>query len=210
MNDTINPQRTCSGCNQPYPLTHDYFARTKYARDGFETRCHKCNKNRTDKLGRVKRWQRKFPEKVREYSRRNKKRLAEYHREYNAKNPSRRRVNYHNRRARQHSLPDTFTYIQWNACLEYWHGCCAVCGNQLRDLFGDVIPHADHWIPITYQGAGNPGTVPTNMICLCNSCNCSKNDSVPEQWLVKRFGKRKANVIIQRIEAYFEWVKQQG
>lgn len=112
-----------------------------------------------------------------------------------------------NRRARKRSLPDTFTESQWIACLEYHHYTCAVCGNQLIDLFGNV-PHADHWIPLAYNGDDNPGTVATNMICLCSACNLSKRDTMPDVWLKAQYGTRKANEILRRVKIYFISINQ--
>ena len=106
------------------------------------------------------------------------------------------------RHARMHSLPDILTTEQWQACLEYWNYCCAVCGKQLRDLFGEVKSHADHWIPLSLPDC--PGTIATNMICLCNKCNLSKRDMMPLEWLIRRYDKQKANQIMKRVESYFE------
>lgn len=117
------------------------------------------------------------------------------------------RVYYHRRRARKLALPDTFTFQEWQLCLDYFHHTCAVCGHQLRDLFGQVKPHADHWIALTDPRLDNPGTVPDNMICLCSVCNNNKKNKDPEQWLIRLYGKRKAAQIIQRIEIYFDWTK---
>lgn len=111
-----------------------------------------------------------------------------------------------NRRTRIRSLPSTFTGQHWLSCLEYWHYSCAVCGAQLRDLFGNIEPHADHWIPV--KSCVCPGTVPGNMICLCNTCNQSKWAKPPEPWLIKRYGKQKANTILKRINDYFDWARR--
>ena len=138
-------------------------------------------------------YQKKHPEKTRLYARRT----------YN-KHPERSILNYHRYRSRKRNLPDTWTKEHWKFCLDYWHHCCAVCGKQLRDLFGEIKPHADHWIPVSYQGEDNPGTVPENMICLCSKCNFSKHDYMPTDWLISRYGKRKANKILKRINGYFE------
>jgi 5-methylcytosine-specific restriction endonuclease McrA len=94
--------------------------------------------------------------------------------------------------------------------LIYWHDCCAVCGRSLQDLFGEVKQHNDHWIPVSDPRPGNPGTVATNIVPLCNRCNSTKSSKDPRQWLIERFGGRKAKVIITRIEAYFDWLRQQG
>lgn len=114
------------------------------------------------------------------------------------------------RRARIRTLPARWNGQDWERCLDYWHCTCAVCGGQLRDLFGEIEPHADHWIPLNYKGADNPGTVPENMICLCNKCNLSKQDKLPDEWLIGIHSKRKANEILERIAAYFEYMKGQG
>lgn len=113
------------------------------------------------------------------------------------------------RRARKLALPDTWTNGEWNRCLIYWHNKCAVCSYPLKDVFGNV-PHADHWIPLSYKGAGNPGTVAANMICLCSACNFSKNAKMPVRWLKLKYDDTKVSMIVKRITAYFEWVKMPG
>lgn len=158
---------------------------------------------------------RKYREKNREaLNSRHRKYYHRYHekhltrqREYRKNNPHVYVAAIHKRRARKLALPDTFTPRHWLLCLEYWHYCCAVCGNQLRDLFGNVKPHADHWIPIEHPEC--PGTTPDNMICLCNSCNSRKNDIPPLEWLNRIYSKNKTGEILKRIEAYFEWIKHQ-
>lgn len=71
---------------------------------------------------------------------------------------------------------------------------------------------ADHWIPLVYDDC--PGTVPENIVPLCHSikdgaggCNNSKQALDPYQWLIDKFGKRKAEEIFTKIQAYFEMVK---
>lgn len=133
----------------------------------------------------------------------NRGQYAEYSRRWRKRHPEKVAIGNNNRRARQRNLPDTFTPEQWVACLEYFNYTCAVCGSQLRDLFGNVEPHADHWIPLSYEGDDNPGTVATNMICLCNSCNLSKGAKLPDVWLKEQFGTRKANKIMKLTQVYF-------
>jgi 5-methylcytosine-specific restriction endonuclease McrA len=126
------------------------------------------------------------------------KRLARY-----AANPGTIMAIYQRRRARKLALPDTLTAQQIDHAYAYFHCTCAVCGSQLRDLFGDVKPHLDHWIPLSYKGADNPGTVAVNMLCLCSKCNLSKKDRIPGQWLIIKFGKGRAKTILDRINTYF-------
>lgn len=108
-----------------------------------------------------------------------------------------------NRRARKRELPATLTDEQWQYALDYFHGCCAVCGRQLNDLFGHYKVHQDHWLPLTYEGNDNPGTVVHNIVPLCKPCNLSKKNTQPADWLIQRFSKRKAHQILARIEEYF-------
>lgn len=150
-------------------------------------------------------------ENSRIYTIKNREKTAKYQREYRIeyakKNPDFNRVKLSRRRARIRKLPHTFTAQQWLACLEYFNYCCAVCGNQLRDLFNTIEPHADHWIPINSEQC--PGTTPDNMICLCSDCNHRKHAKDPDVWLKEQYGTRKANIILQRIQAYFTWAIEQ-
>lgn len=125
---------------------------------------------------------------------------------WRAKNPSKVIAIRQRRRARKLNLPDTFTSEQWVACLEYFNYCCAVCGVQLRDLFGNVEPHADHWIPLVSPEC--LGTVAENMVCLCNHCNHTKQALLPDIWLERTYSKAKAKQILERVEMYFKTVKQ--
>lgn len=116
-----------------------------------------------------------------------------------------------NYKARKRSLPNALTADQWQHALNYFNGCCAVCGRQLNDMFGEFTASADHWIPLSYKGDDNPGTVATNIIPLCNGisgCNTSKNATMPRIWLEREFGKRKAKQIAARIQEYFDSIEE--
>jgi 5-methylcytosine-specific restriction endonuclease McrA len=134
---------------------------------------------------------------------------GEYARRYRAQHPDKMQDSERRRRAREASLPFNFSTFAADRALEYFHGCCAVCGKPLRDLFGDIKPHFDHWIPLSDPRENNPGTVTTNMVGLCNKCNMSKHDHDPIDWLNMKFDQRKAKRIIQRVETYFDWVRRQ-
>jgi hypothetical protein len=140
-----------------------------------------------------------------EYRKRNVDVRRERHRKWRMANINRCRLAGSKRRARVRSLPATFTHEQWLFCLEYWRNRCAVCGHQLRDLFGHIEPHFDHWIPITNPAC--PGTTADNMVCLCSDCNLSKHDKDAKQWLIRKFGKRKAAEILARVTAYFDSIE---
>jgi 5-methylcytosine-specific restriction endonuclease McrA len=214
------------------PATPEYFYGNKASPDGLYSVCKTCRDdisrkwyeaNREQKAELSRQWYQRNVEKAREQNRRyneanksrraaraklyyrtNKQQINEQNRKWRQNNPTKAQMIVERYRARKQSLPDTFTAEQWIACLEYHHYCCAVCGNQLRDLFGSIVPHADHWIPLSLDEC--PGTVAENMVCLCSDCNLSKNAKMPDIWLRSRVSTRKANEILARIAAYFEWV----
>lgn len=159
-------------------------------------------------------WQNPEREKAlaREWVLRNPEKARLSKREYRQQNFEKIRIYIHRREARKRSLADTFTHEQWQHALEYFGGCCAVCGRPVKDLFNSHTLSADHWIPLSSPDC--PGTVATNVLPLCHSkeigaggCNGSKSNKDPEKWLVERFGDKKSAEILKRIQEYFDSIK---
>lgn len=210
-------RKTCPACGVSLELSEANFYRHSANATGFDNTCKECNKKS------VARWQAANPEKVREYTRRSRQNsLAKrrvYKREWSRANPTkvkeysrrdlaryagRRRLSVLNRRARRQSLPDTLTRAQWQRCFEWWNYTCAYCGAQRN--FWNVI-EADHFIPLDSPSC--TGTTALNIVPACRSCNSSKNNNDAAEWLQFKFP-RKWRKVLKRIEAYFEWVRQQG
>lgn len=182
-------------------------------------------------------WMRRNPHKYREYAARWRKkypiRARIMAKEKYAQNPTAAKVR-HDRYVRRH--PERVGAIQraatqkrrtakinlpvlWNAVLEnemrlYWDNKCAVCGQSANFW---IIIASDHWIPLSDKSADNPGTVPWNMIPLCHSkkgangfgsCNLSKRNNHPSEWLFLHCGHRVGEKILQKINTYFELMKQ--
>lgn len=125
------------------------------------------------------------------------KRLA-YSRSSQAKHS--RLATKHRRRARTQELPSVFTGADWQTAVDYFGGCCAVCGRP-PGLWHTLA--ADHWIPLASPDC--PGTVPWNIVPLCHGvdgCNNSKGSALPSDWLTGRFGKRKGQLILRRITSF--------
>jgi len=146
-------------------------------------------------------------ERGKQYREANREKEAERRKRYRATPEGKQnsRINKVRRLARKRGLPDTFTTDDWNHALTYFNGCCAVCERQLDDLFGTHKAHADHWIPLSNPDC--PGTVPTNIVPLCggtDGCNQSKGPQLPEAWLIRKFGKRKAADILEKVHDYFD------
>ncbi len=128
---------------------------------------------------------------------------AAYGRMYRAKYPERRRNAVIRRRTRKRDLPDNFTPLDWQTCLNYWNGQCAYCGKQAEGLWQTV--HQEHFIPLISSKC--PGTLPSNILPACARCNHSKQDKDPHQWVIETFGKRKGGQILKAIDAYFTLVQ---
>lgn len=109
------------------------------------------------------------------------------------------------RNAREAGLMASFTKHHWELCLKWWNSCCAICGRPAG--FWHTLAQ-DHWIPVKRGGNYTPG----NILPLCHGvggCNNSKESRDPVEWLIKRFGERKAKKILKRIQDYFEWINLQ-
>lgn len=117
--------------------------------------------------------------------------------------PGKHMITNQRREARKLGLPATFTYADWERCLEYWSHSCAICGRP-RGLWHTLSQ--DHWIPVCKGG----GYTPDNILPLCHGeggCNNRKREKHAHDWLLLTFGKRKAAQIERRIQEYFNWVK---
>ena len=111
-----------------------------------------------------------------------------------------RTIHAHRRRARIRALPDSYPQTAWCDALDYWHSRCAVCGTQ-AGLFWILVP--DHWIPLASPDC--PGTVPWNIVPLCNGatgCNNRKGGKPPQDWLLTTFRKENGTRILRRIQRF--------
>lgn len=230
---TAPQTRVCSKCGKEYPLTAEYWGKLhgkfiarckaccrKYRREWCAANREKvresCREYRAANLERERERSREYNRKnlkrireyAREYARENRERIREYAREYRAVNREIISVEKQRYRAQSLGLLAEYTMSDWQRALDYFHGCCAVCGRPLRDLFGTHTASKDHWIPLSSPDC--PGTIPANIVPLCHGvdgCNNRKNATMPDEWLQRQYGKRKAAAILRRIAEFFEWVE---
>lgn len=149
-------------------------------------------KHHEKRIQRSREWYSKNPDVGREASR-----------NWRRSNPAKYKAQKLKRRARERSLPDAFTPEDWLRCLDYFGYRCAYCGKRGAVLTGD------HYVPLADLRSDNPGTVPTNIVPACRSCNCSKGDSDPVEWLTHKFDPEQAQAALDRVNAYFELIRQQ-
>lgn len=190
--------------------SRQYYAKTRDARLAHAHQYYENNSEARKEYSR--KWYAKNQELRREYSRQyrraNPEATQEYNRHWRANNLAAERLHAHRRAARKRALLDNFTSADWQIAIDYFGGCCAVCGHP-AGLWHTLA--ADHWIPLSKGGP----TTPDNIVPLCHStkdgqggCNNSKKDKMPADWLIDKFGKRKGRAILRRIETYLNSRKQ--
>lgn len=203
--------KICRKCRVELPATLEYFYPCAGHRsDGLDSCCKACdiqtakayqsaNKEKVDERRKIYRARNiiKLREKAKEKARKNKEKTDKKRKE----NLDKHRTALVRYRARKVGLPDNFTAAQWQQAINYFGGCCAVCGRVLSGFFH--YASADHWIPLTSSEC--PGTVPSNIVPLCHGldgCNNSKGSKEPIRWLRERYDKRKATEILNKINKF--------
>lgn len=177
--------KKCNTCGI-MKIMEDYTP-NKTAYDGKFNKCKKCcakrqreyTKERPDIRRKAERkWREKNPGKVKEMSRRSRKKHAEGYarrlKEFHERNPEAKKVYHANRRARLKELPNNFT-SEWADLLLDIYGGCIVTG-KTEDI------HWDHFIPIS---TGKGGTTFGNMIPLHSEVNMRKSANNPIEFLIQ-------------------------
>lgn len=203
-----NGLKLCLVCGKWMPSTVEYFQIDK-RRNQFISMCHDCRKTQQRASDRLRFEERKqyrlnnanrIRVRNQAYRAKTKGKQKLYTLRYTLKNPAIKKITKQRYRARKNNLPASWKRSDWQRALNYFQGCCAYCGNP-PGLFNHMIMAAEHFVPLTDQNC--PGTVPENIVPACKSCNSSKSTKPAEQWLAAKFGKRKASIILKRIEDYF-------
>ena len=107
----------------------------------------------------------------------NRDKIAAKSAEYAKANPDKIATNSRNRRARKRSAEGSHTAADIRAIFEKQHGLCANCQTKLFKS-GAKKYHVDHIMPLALGGSNWP----SNLQCLCPSCNLSKNAKDPIAW----------------------------
>ncbi len=201
----------CQICAEIKPATIEYFYPDRSNKGGLQHICKTCDKAKSYAYRQEPERKQKARDRAREWYQNNPEQHRENTRAWLKKNPARAKhiavVRRRRYQSRKEALPTTFTSADWDRAKSYFGECCAVCGRS-PGLFNGLA--MDHWIPLASPDC--PGTIPTNIVPLCegwDGCNPSKQHRNPIQWLTKRYGKRKAKIILKRILDYFTWVEQQ-
>jgi ribosomal protein S14 len=214
QHDIAPNTKRCNRCGQTMLMTSEFWNTSAWASDGWSLLCKPCRElyNQENAAAVAK----ALSEQAANWRAKNPGAARISVAIWRQNNPSRAKAFSRRRRVRKAALPGTLTPAQWQRAKDYFGNCCAVCGRPVG-LWHTLA--MDHWIPIcpAYKlTQPNPGTVAWNIVPLCQtqkdgegSCNNSKRNKEPRQWLVEQLGQRKANAAYKRIMAYFEMVKQE-
>jgi len=113
----------------------------------------------------------------REWKAINKEKVAKYYSEYHSKNPKYRDLGNRRRRAKLAAAEGNHTANDVDLIFSRQSGKCASCNKKLNKS-GDQKFHVDHIIPLANGGSNWP----SNLQCLCPSCNLRKSAKDPFDW----------------------------
>lgn len=195
----------CSQCNTVYTWSSDNFITDK---GKIVRMCKQCNRQRASD------WQNLHPDRAKERKHRHylkhrpelrprnpltPERVKEIRRNSRLRHPETEKAITHRRLARLRALPDTLTPDEWIFSQVFFSDCCAYCGNPPGFLPGMNIT-LDHIIPLASPYC--TGTIASNCIPACQSCNASKGDRDIREWAIEKFGKHRAKQILKAISSY--------
>lgn len=115
--------------------------------------------------------------KSRAYYIKNASSITAKQREYNKANPDKRAAHNRNRRAMKIAAEGTHNSADVKAIFEMQRGLCANCNAKLFKS-GAKKYHVDHITPLSKGGSNWP----SNLQCLCPTCNLRKNAKDPFDW----------------------------
>ena len=201
-------RKTCSKCGVDKPLTE--FGKNRKNKDGRQNYCKACaneyarsyhKKNR----GKILQYKKEYHEENRDriaayrqeskdwiaarsraYREANKEKILARERAYRKSEKGREvsRLRIHRRRARLKEA--TVEHFSYDDLKIFWLGqniledSCYYCGKEMPD----GPEHIDHYIPLAKGGTHEP----VNLKPSCASCNISKSDKMPEEFLSERSG----------------------
>lgn len=112
------------------------------------------------------------------YYRKHRKWKMKYARVYRQNNPNKMRAQRARRRARVKAADGTFTDSDILRQGESQRWKCWWCGKRCKRKY-----HVDHLVPLARGGHNGP----SNIVISCPTCNLSKHDKLPDEWIGKLF-----------------------
>lgn len=191
--------KICCRCKIEKPKTE--FSKDASRKDGLVPKCRSCFRDyyaaKADQVAvagrayrsiksamisdRKRKYQKENAEKISERKRKhyaeNIDRIRATQRGYHKKNPEKCAAYSRNRKARKRNSEGSHTAADVRSIFESQRGLCANCKTKLFKS-GKQKFHVDHVMPLVLGGSNWP----TNLQCLCPTCNLSKGAKHPDEW----------------------------
>ena len=211
MSEIVPQQKRCTKCARLFPITREFFYADKRAKDGLQSQCKGCKKQyNNDHEDHILEYQQSYYQEHREekliyqqwYRQENKdsiilghKKCYQKHKEsvllqvwqysQTDRGKSVRNAASSKRRARKRAVPGTLTPDQIQQKLKAQrYGCYyAACGHaKFKKKDGRYIFHIEHTVPLS-RTEHNPRNDVNFTVLACPTCNMSKHDKLPHEWL---------------------------
>lgn len=179
------PLRRCTKCENEYPASLQYFSAQKTVKSGLRSICKICNKaydaaHAGLKNERKKALRRSNPEiaerrreQERAYIHKNAEVVSIRKKAYYDTHPEQRRIEAHNRRARERAVGGKHTVKDVQDQFQRQKGKCYYCKTDLANGY-----EIDHIIPISRGGSNGID----NIVLACPGCNACKYAKLPHEW----------------------------
>jgi len=191
-------------CNRELSIENYYKRKNLINRRSNCKECTAIQTKRYDKLNKEKIAENKKQYKqenklvisisAKQYRTKNKIILAAKASKYQRENRNKFNVTNQIRRTRKHLLSSTLTNEQWNNVIKHFKGLCAYCGEKQKLTI-------EHFVPVSNFGE----LAVNNVLPVCITCNCSKNNRDFSVW----YPKQKFYSVI-REQAIFTYLNYKG
>jgi 5-methylcytosine-specific restriction endonuclease McrA len=201
--------KICNKCGKEFPATTEYFYEYSYhtatGKKCLMSYCKICTRKSTGKyknehkeqyVAYAKDYRKKYYQenKEREVKRsslwyeKNKERNLVNGQKWREANRERSKLILQRRINKKRQLPSDLTNEQWIKCLDYFNNECAYCGKNGKLTI-------EHFVPLSNGGE----LTINNIICVCRSCNSSKQAKDFFEWYPKQkfYSKKRERKILK-------------
>lgn len=175
--------RKCTEC-ETNKTDSEFRLALKRGKYKYRSKCIKCERkynityhyvHREEKNNRTRKWRENNADYVKQYSKeyetKNKEKRYEKNKIWSKNNLDKKREKQRKRRAISKQINENFSVSDEQIIMKIFGNKCFNCGSQEK-------LEIDHHYPLS---KGNPLTL-LNAVLLCESCNCSKKDKIPENF----------------------------